>query len=266
MSAKPSWQYERKAHRAGYERVVGIDEAGRGPLAGPVVAAAVIFPPDFRMDGLADSKQLAPERRRELAQEIRASALAVGVGMVSADEIDRTNILSATYRAVWHAVEQLDVQPDYFLTDYLRLAWADGPVEPLVRGDQRCASIAAASIIAKVARDDLMCDYDGEYPGYGFAAHKGYGTQAHLEALRALGPTTIHRLTFRGVCWFEAQLRRSKTFDYLREVIGAIGSEKVARLVRLAMDGTALRLPPREMKEIEALYASQLKELGIPVP
>jgi ribonuclease HII len=265
MPLKPSWQFERKAHRAGFERVAGIDEAGRGPLAGPVVAAAVVFAPGFRMAGLADSKQLSPERRAELAQDIRASALAVGVGAASAEEIDRTDILSATCQAGLRAIQSLGLSPDYLLTDYLRLAWADAPVVPLVKGDQRCASVAAASIIAKVARDQWMRAYDEEYPGYGFAAHKGYGTPAHLDALRALGPTTIHRLTFRGVCWFETELRRSKTFDHLAEAIATADGEQVVRLVQPMIVGAAHRLPRRELDEIEALYSSRLKEWGIQV-
>jgi ribonuclease HII len=263
MPKEPGWHFERKAQRCGFVRVAGIDEAGRGPLAGPVVAAAVIFPPGFRMNGLADSKQLPPERRRELFHEIHEAAVAVGVGKASAEEIDRLNILTATHLAARRAVEALAAPPDYLLTDYLRLAWADVPVEPLVRGDQRCASVAAASIVAKVARDQMMCDHDNDYPGYGFAAHKGYGTAAHLAALHTLGPTTIHRLTFRGVVWFDTQLRRSKTFEYLAEVIEAIENEQTARLVRVALSGAAARLPERELNEIEALYASRLGQLGV---
>jgi len=286
MPTEPSWRREQKAWRSGLRHIAGIDEAGRGPLAGPVVAAAVVFPPGFRMDGLADSKQLSPERRRELLGQIRANAAAVGVGVASAEEIDRLNVLAATHLAAWRAIEALAVPPDYLLTDYLRLDSESQinrgqstirnpqsairnemvPVEPLIRGDQRCASVAAASIIAKVARDELMCAYDDEYPGYGFAAHKGYGTVSHLDALRTLGPTTIHRLTFRGVVWFDTPLRHSTTFNHLVEAIAAIDGEPAASAVRAAMDGALVRLPERERIEIEESYASRLTQIGCGVP
>ena len=258
IPTEPNWHYERKAQKRGFECIAGIDEAGRGPLAGPVVAAAVIFPPGFRMNGLADSKQLSPERRVELAHTIRQTAVAVGVGMASPEEIDRLNILAATHLAARRAVETLAVPADYLITDYLPLAGTNVPVEPLIRGDQRCASVAAASIIAKVARDERMYIYEGEYPGYGFANHKGYGTGAHLEALRALGPTTIHRLTFRGVAWFDLPLRHSATFARLAEAIAAIDGERTAPMVRIAIGGSVAHLPERERKELEALYASRL--------
>jgi len=253
------WRFERRAHRGGFERVVGIDEAGRGPLAGPVVAGAVIFPPGFRMDGLADSKQLPRERRVELAEAIRANALAVGVGVASAEEIDRINVLAATHVAAWRAVAALAAPPDYFLTDFLELDWAEAPVEALVRGDQRCASVAAASIIAKVARDGLMCAFGEEFPEYGFAEHKGYGTAGHLEALRARGPTTIHRLTFRGVAWFDVALRHSKTFGDLAEGIAAVESDEEARRVRAKIAEVRERLPERERIEIEGLFVERVR-------
>jgi ribonuclease HII len=252
------WRFERRAHRSGFVRVVGIDEAGRGPLAGPVVAAAVIFSPGFRMDGLADSKQIAHERRVELAEQIRANSLAVGFGVASAEEIDRINVLAATRVAAKRAVEALAVAPDYFITDYLELDWAEAPVEALVRGDQRCASVAAASIIAKVARDEMMCAYEGEFPDYGFASHKGYGTVAHLDALRALGPTTIHRLTFRGVAWFDIPLRHSKTFEHLAEAIAAVETDEDARLARAKIAEIGDRLPERERIEIEAIFEERV--------
>jgi len=261
MPTVPSWRYERKAHRLNFKRVAGIDEAGRGPLAGPVVAAAVIFAPGFRMKGLADSKQLSPQHRNELADKIRQAAVAVGIGMASPEEIDSTNIMAATHLAARRAIAALSVPPDYLITDYLALKEVAVPVEPLARGDQRCASVAAASIIAKVTRDELMCVYDGEYPGYGFAAHKGYGTASHLDALRNLGPTTIHRLTFRGVAWFDAPPRYSVTFNRLAEAIATIDNEQAASAVRVALVESSPCLPERERKEIESLYASRLARL-----
>jgi len=253
----PSWEYEQRAHLLGFERVVGIDEAGRGPLAGPVVAAAVIFPRGFAMQGLDDSKKLSPERREDLARQIHDRAAAVGVGVVSAEDIDRHNILNATHLAVRCAVGALKVQPDYFLTDYLHLGWAEAPVVALERGDSRCASVAAASIVAKVARDKIMTSYHSEFPGYGFADHKGYATAAHVKALRVLGPTTIHRLTFRGTAWFNAPLCHSKTFQRLAQAIAAIDSPQASRLVRDEIARVGKRLPERERVEIEELYQSR---------
>ncbi|MCX8037427.1 MAG: ribonuclease HII [Candidatus Sumerlaeia bacterium] len=258
MIARPSWRYEQKVQRTGYRLVAGIDEAGRGPLAGPVVAAAVVFPPGFRMDGLADSKQLQPDVRRALDALIRQNALAVGVGIASAEEIDRLNILAATHLAAQRAVENLKIRPDYLITDCLRLDWAEVPVEPLVRGDQKCASVAAASVVAKVARDRLMCDYDSDFPGYGFADHKGYATATHVKALRTLGPTTLHRLSFRGVSWFETELRRSQTFIRLAEAIAGIEDAAAARAVQHALDEAMPRLPERENGELRRLFAARM--------
>ncbi len=263
QSATPTWRYEQKAQKQGFARVAGIDEAGRGPLAGPVVAAAVVFAPGFRMEGLADSKQLSPEHRLELSRDIRKKALSVEIGKASAAEIDRLNILAATHLAAQRAVEGMSVAPDYLITDCLRLDWADVPVEPLVRGDQRCASVAAASIVAKVARDEIMGVYDEEYPGYGFAAHKGYGTAGHLDALRALGPTTIHRVTFRGVVWFDTQLRCSKMFQLLAEAVGTVEDTESARLTQGALRAAATHLPEREMTDLDVLFKSRLTALGI---
>jgi len=229
-----------------------------------VVAAAVVFPPGFRMKGLADSKQLAAEQRDDLAAEIRENALAVGLGAASAEEIDRLNVLAATHLAAGRAIEQLSPAPTYLITDYLQIEWRGAPVEALVRGDQRCASVAAASIIAKVERDRIMCECENDFPGYGFASHKGYGTAAHLEALQTLGPTTIHRLTFRGVAWFESELRHSKTFEHLAEAVAAMSDEPAVgavRAVRAAIARMRDRLPERERAEIEALVATHLARL-----
>jgi len=190
------YEHERQARTAGYRLIAGLDEAGRGPLAGPVVAAAVILPPDLVLAGLNDSKQVAPERRAELYDRIIAEAVAWGVGEVDVEYIERENILQATYEAMRRAVTQLAIAPDFLLLDAVRLPGVGIPQRPIIHGDALSASIAAASIIAKVTRDRLMCRYDELYPGYGFARHKGYGTAEHWQALRRLGPCPIHRRSF----------------------------------------------------------------------
>jgi len=179
--------------------VAGVDEAGRGPLAGPVVAAAVMLDPLRRIRGLADSKVLPPERREELFAEIELRALAVGVGVVDHATIDRVNILQATRLAMGEALARLAVAPDLVITDFVALAGLPCPQRNLVDGDARCASVAAASIVAKVTRDRLMFDADRRFPDYGFARHKGYATPDHLAALDRFGPCPLHRRTFAGV-------------------------------------------------------------------
>ncbi len=177
----------------------GVDEAGRGPLAGPVVAAAVILNPDDPIAGLKDSKQLSPEKRERLAQEIRSRALCFAVGRADHDEIDRINILQATLTAMVRAVEALPMAPELVLVDGNQAPRLTMPVKTVVRGDALVASISAASILAKCARDAEMMDWDRALPGYGFAQHKGYPTAAHIEAIARLGVSRIHRRTFAPV-------------------------------------------------------------------
>lgn len=203
--ATAPYHYEARAWRAGIVRVAGVDEAGRGPLAGPVVAAAVVIDPGRRVAGLADSKRLPPERRDELFEVIHERALAVGVGVVDPDTIDRINILGATRQAMLEAVGRLALEPDLVITDFVSLAGLSCPQRNLVEGDARCASVAAASIIAKVTRDRLMRAVDALYPLYGFARHKGYATAEHLDALDRHGPCAIHRRSFAGV-WRQGEL------------------------------------------------------------
>ena len=179
--------------------VCGVDEAGRGPWAGPVSAGAVILDPDRVPAGLNDSKKLSAKARDALELEIKQSALAWGVGFASVDEIDELNILHATGLAMRRAVEALAIAPAFALVDGNYKFKLPCEIKTVVKGDSISASIAAASILAKTARDRLMVEMDGLYPGYGFAAHKGYGVAVHLDALRRLGPCPIHRLTFRGV-------------------------------------------------------------------
>ena len=207
MTPPPSapCRYEARAWRTGLERIAGIDEAGRGPLAGPVVAAAVIIAPDRRIPGLADSKLLPPERREELYHVIQERALAVGVGSADHETIDRINILQATRQAMAEALSALAVTPELVITDFVVLAGLSCPQRNLVAGDRRCASVAAASIIAKVTRDRLMVAVDTQFPEYGFARHKGYATPEHLAALDRHGPCPIHRRSFSGV-WRQGEL------------------------------------------------------------
>jgi len=191
--------FEREAYRRGYALVSGVDEVGRGPLAGPVVAAAVILPRHADLPGVKDSKQLTATQREACCREILASAVSVGIGCIEPAVIDRLNILQATFKAMLQAVDKLEVQPDFLLIDGPYALPSPLPQKGIPRGDQRSLSIAAASIVAKVHRDRLMCEYHACYPAYDFARNKGYGTARHLEALRRHGPCPLHRLSFRRV-------------------------------------------------------------------
>ncbi|BCR03946.1 ribonuclease HII [Desulfuromonas versatilis] len=191
--------FEQAAQARGFSAVAGIDEAGRGPLAGPVVAAAVILPEAFDLPGLTDSKKLTPGRREALFPLIRAQARALGVGVVSAAEIDELNILQATLRAMSLAVERLQCPADYLLIDGITPLPLALPQKTLKKGDSRSLSVAAASVVAKVVRDRMMVGFDARFPGYGFARHKGYGSADHLAAIARLGPSPLHRRTFGGV-------------------------------------------------------------------
>lgn len=188
--------YEKEAAARGFRAVCGIDEAGRGPLAGPVYAAAVILPPDCVIEGLNDSKKLTGARREQLFDVILEKAVACGIGCADEKEIDTLNILQATYLAMRRAVEALPVPCDYAMVDGNRMPPLDVPGETIVKGDAKSASIAAASVLAKVSRDRVMRQYHEQYPAYGFDGHKGYGTRAHYAALEAYGPCPIHRMTF----------------------------------------------------------------------
>ncbi|HXG03576.1 MAG TPA: ribonuclease HII [Candidatus Binatia bacterium] len=199
------YRYENQAWRAGAVHVAGLDEAGRGPLAGPVVAAAVVIAPDRRIRRLADSKVLTPERRAALYDLIRERAVAVGVGVVDNLTIDRINILQATRLAMLEAVRGLSVVPDLIITDAVALHGLPCPQRNLIDGDARCATVAAASIVAKVTRDRLMMEADQAFPEYGFARHKGYATAEHLAALDRHGPCPLHRRSFITL-WKQGEL------------------------------------------------------------
>ena len=187
-------EYERKYDEC--EFICGIDEAGRGPLAGPVVAGAVILDKTKEILYLNDSKKLSEKKREALFDEIMEKAIAVGVGIVDEKVIDDINILQATYRAMRMAIDNLKVKPQILLNDAVIIPDVDIPQEKIIKGDAKSVSIAAASIIAKVTRDRLMTEYDEKYPDYGFAGHKGYGTAAHIEKIKEIGPCPIHRRSF----------------------------------------------------------------------
>ena len=196
MSEMTMWEIEEEVYAEGYTAICGVDKAGRGPLAGPVCAAAVILPRGHQIPGLNDSKKLTDKKRRELFPLIKEQAIAYGIGMASHEEIDEINILQATYLAMERAIAQLEGKADMALIDGNRAKDFGMAVRTVVKGDSLSANIAAASVLAKVTRDDLMVEMAKEFPGYGFEVHKGYGTKAHYEALRNLGPCAIHRMTF----------------------------------------------------------------------
>ncbi|NBH81687.1 ribonuclease HII [bacterium C-53] len=181
---------------ASYGSVCGIDEVGRGPLAGPVIAGAVILPKDCEILYLNDSKKLSEKKREELYEVIMEKALAVSLGFVDETRIDEINILQATYEAMREAIQKLEIKPDILLNDAVTIPEVSIKQVPIIKGDTKSISIAAASIVAKVTRDHMMVEYDKVYPGYGFASNKGYGTAAHIEALKKNGPVQIHRRSF----------------------------------------------------------------------
>ena len=191
-------RYEKELYQAGHLAIAGIDEVGRGPLAGPVVAAAVILPPGCKIKGLNDSKKIPKKKHQEIYQTVMNKALAVGVGLIDNEIIDQVNIYEATKLAMKEALSKLSLKPDYLLIDAMKLD-VDIPQESIIKGDANSLSIAAASIVAKVTRDKLMADYDKEYPDYDFAKNAGYGTKSHLQGLERNGVTPIHRKTFEPV-------------------------------------------------------------------
>ena len=191
-------QHEKELYKAGYQTIAGIDEVGRGPLAGPVVAAAVILPPGCKIKGLNDSKKIPKKKHQEIYQAVMDKALAVGIGLMDSNIIDQVNIYEATKLAMKEALSKLSLKPDYLLIDAMKLD-VEIPQESIIKGDANSLSIAAASIVAKITRDKLMADYDKEFPRYGFAKNAGYGTKSHLQGLERNGVTPIHRKTFEPV-------------------------------------------------------------------
>jgi ribonuclease HII len=199
LPTQPMDYFEKMYYRRGYHSIAGVDEAGRGPLAGPVVAAAVILPKGGVSQKLFDSKAISAKKRESLSKSILSEALGVGIGVVGQEEIDCLNILQATLKAMILAVKNLPVSPDFILIDGSQGLKLPIPQKPIRKGDQLCNSIAAASIIAKVTRDRMMLECHQRYPQYNFARHKGYGTKEHREAIEKFGICDLHRKTFRGV-------------------------------------------------------------------
>jgi ribonuclease HII len=251
--------FERVLWKSGLTRVAGVDEAGTGPLAGPVVAAAVVFPPGTSISGVDDSKKIDPERRRELASAIRKHASGVGVGEASVQEIDTLNIYRAALLAMRRAVEALPEPPQHVLVDARTIPELSVPQNPFCKGDGINFSIAAASIIAKTHRDALMERLDEEHPGYGFARHKGYGTAAHQRAIRDRGPSPAHRMSFpvlREVCG-----EFSPEFYALRGRLLRAHSRAPLAAFEKALDGARSALPEHEHRKLRLLLSRRWKAL-----
>lgn len=206
----PTDEFELEARRRGYRRIAGLDEAGRGPLAGPVVASAVVLPRRCRLIGCDDSKLLTEAEREQLYIAITQRAVTIGIGLASHEEVDLLNILEATRLAMQRALAGLRPQPDCLLVDAISLPDCPIPIRSIIKGDALCMSVAAASIVAKVTRDRLMAEYHRQYPHYNFLSHKGYGTEEHLQELSTHGPCLIHRRTYAPVAEVLAQARRSR--------------------------------------------------------
>ncbi|MDE6407125.1 MAG: ribonuclease HII [Anaeroplasmataceae bacterium] len=201
------YEFEEKLYDEGYHLICGVDEAGRGPLAGPVVIAACILPPFLRIEGINDSKQISAKKRAELYKIIIKNAIDYKIVFISEKEVDELNIYQATKKGMLEAIKGLTTTPDYALIDAMPLGELKIPHNSIIHGDARCASVAAASILAKVTRDEYMEKMDVKYPNYGFKKHKGYGTKAHIEALEKYGPCEIHRKTYAPVSkYFSKQL------------------------------------------------------------
>lgn len=252
---------ERELHAQGVTRIGGIDEAGRGPLAGPVCAAVVVFPPGVRIARVNDSKKLSPEVREALFDQICEKAEGVGVGLADAEEIDSINILNATKLAVRRALESLSFTPDQLLLDALTLKDCPIPQQAFVKGDARCFSIAAASIIAKVTRDRLMVRYAQEYPYYGLQQHKGYGTKMHWEAIETHGVSSIHRRTFFDPGFFNVELKRSQTHAQLCALLASAGCQEDVQHALELIRSQAGFLPRCEISDLEALAQKRLEAI-----
>ncbi len=244
---------ERDLWAEGFQRIAGVDEAGRGPLAGPVCAAAVILPPACRIPGVNDSKQLSERQRERLYPIILREALAVAVGLASAEEIDSLNILQATKLAASRALSALQIPAEYVLLDALTVPQLSSPQKAIVRGDCQSQSIAAASIIAKVTRDRLMRLYAQEYPEYRFESHKGYPTRLHYERIRQYGLCSIHRRSFIDLGLFDRGYRRSQTCLQSAQQIQSASSEQTLAQLEDTLRLHKGLLPPAEIRELEEL-------------
>ena len=248
---------EKKLRERGIQHIAGVDEAGRGPLAGPVVAAAVILPLDTLIPGLNDSKALSEKRRAELFETIHNTALAIGVGKASPQEIDKYNIRNATHQAMCEALTALSISPDRVLIDGNAIPGSPFPEQAVIGGDRASLSIAAASVIAKVTRDRLMIDYHAQYPAYGFASHKGYGSADHLAALQKHGPCPIHRQSFQGV--FDA--RSSEDFKIFAEGIRAAMNLDQLQAMGKTIASASKHIPQDEVQALRLLFRKQRTRL-----
>ena len=253
--------FERHLWAQGVRRVAGVDEAGRGCLAGPVVAAAVVLSPDCVIAKIDDSKKLSRTQRETLYEEIAAKALAVGIGQVEAEEIDKLNILQASLKAMRLALENLRPPPDQVLIDGHLPARSPYPEQAIIDGDARSLSIAAASIVAKVHRDRLMCECDARYPEYGFAAHKGYGSAAHLAALGAHGPCPLHRRSFGPVAACVAEPRSELFLSFEEGIYDCANLAELERLGQLVKEA-ADELTADELSALRGAYREQRDKLG----
>lgn len=257
-------RHEVELWEGGAELVAGVDEAGRGPLAGPVVAAAVVLPRELSIEGIDDSKKLSGAKREEFFDLISGEAVAVGVGSVSEKVIDEINILNATHRAMREALDALEVRPSHVLVDGNAVPSLEIPQTALNQGDRRSTAIAAASIVAKVTRDRLLIEMDARYPGYGFAKHKGYGTPEHISALMRLGPCEIHRRSFRVV--LDAAGGMSELYTCFRAAL--MSAEDPERLDRVAREIAVEkeRLVPYELAKLRSLYKRCYVRLAAGMP
>jgi ribonuclease HII len=252
--------FEKVLWKSGVRDIAGVDEVGVGPLAGPVVAAAVMFPPGTEIEGVDDSKRLDPETRAALAIEIRAKASGVGIGIASVQEIDTVNIYHAALLAMRRAVEALPRLPQHLLVDARTVPGIDVPQNPFNKGDGINFSIAAASIVAKTARDGMMEILDREYPGYGFAAHKGYGTLEHREAVARLGPSAIHRMSFPVM--HELQGEYSPLFYALKARLELARTHAALNELEAALAAEAAALAERECRKLRLLVARRWKVMA----
>lgn len=248
---------EKKLKERGIQHIAGVDEAGRGPLAGPVVAAAVILPPDTLIPGLNDSKALSEKRREELFETIHNIALAIGVGKASPQEIDKHNIRNATHHAMCEALAALSISPDRVLIDGNAIPGSPFPEQAVIGGDRKSLSIAAASVIAKVTRDRLMIDYHAQYPAYGFAGHKGYGSAEHLAALQKHGPCPIHRQSFQGVL----EARRSGDFKIFAKGIRAAMNLDQLQAIGKTIASASKHIPQDDVHALRMLFRKQRTRL-----
>jgi len=255
-------RFERAAAREGHTLIAGVDEAGRGPLAGPVVAAAVILPTALRIPGVIDSKLLRPAQRIAAFNRIIEQAVAIGLGVVSAAQIDAMNIYQASKLAAQLAVQQLCPAPDFLLTGALPLDSVGIPFQAIIKGDLQSQSIAAASIVAKVTRDRIMASYDQDYPQYDFIHNKGYACPKHLDAIAEFGASTLHRHTFKGVVWFDQEIIHSQTFHAMCKRLRSSRTEAQMQQLRHMLVHLNTYLPQREIYTLHARISEQEARLG----